>query len=80
MTIIAQVSDWLKSLACFQLHAFCVQQNRWGGGKIFQNKSINIMIFYCLKKRSKKAEAAEECLFFLKIRILEEVEIICLKS
>lgn len=63
MTIIAQVSDWLKSLACFQLHAFCVQQNRWGGGegngKIFQDKSINIMIFYCLKKRSKKAEAAE---------------------
>lgn len=76
MTIIAQVSDWLKSLACFQLQAFCVQQNRWGGdGKIFQNKSINIMIFYCLKKRSKKAEAAEECLF-LKIRILEEVEIL----
>lgn len=58
---------------------FVYSKTGGGNGKIFQNKSINIVIFYCLKKRSKKAEAAEECLF-KKIRILEEVEIICLKS
>lgn len=59
MTIIAQVSDWLKVLHVFNYMHSVYNKTGGGDGKIFQNKSINIMIFYCLKKRSKKAEAAE---------------------